>query len=176
MKRTVLGVLFLLTLFCLPSVAADFEAGLSVGYGLNLNPPTYIGGVDDSNGGLIIEARAHYTVLKDSLFGGDFSLGGMTGFMMVNRYTDASGKYGRGDIPLVGYGQLSFGSLYALVGIGAHFWTGDGKGVSLGMSYGAGYLIALDDALALDAGLRLHTIFANNALMLTVNFGAVCRL
>lgn len=175
MKKTLLGALFLLALFCLPAAAGDIEAGLSIGYGLNMNPPTYISGVEDSNGGLIIEARAHYKLLKDFLFGGDFSIGGLTGFMMVNRYTDSSGDYGRGDIPLVGYGQLSFGPIYALAGIGFHFWTGDGKGSDLGMTYGGGYLYELDKSLALDAGLRLHTIFANNALMLTINVGAVYR-
>jgi hypothetical protein len=159
----------------MPAVAGDIEAGLSIGYGFNMNPPTYIAGVDDSSGGLTFEARGHYKLLPNFLFGGDFSVGVLTGFMMVQRYTDSSGDYGRGDIPIVGYGQLSLGPIYAFAGLGFHLWTGDGKGSDLGMTYGGGYLYELSKSIALDAGLRLHTIFANNSLMLTVNVGAMYR-
>lgn len=176
MKKTLLGAFFLLALFCMPAVAGGIEAGLSLGYGLNMNPRTYVDDdVDSSNGGLIIEARAHYKLLPGFLFGGDFSVGAMTGFMMVNRYTISTGDYGRGDIPLIGYGQLSFGPVYALAGLGFHFWTGDGKGSDFGLTLGGGYLYELSKQIALDFGVRWHNIFANNSMMLTINAGAVYK-
>jgi hypothetical protein len=173
MKTTTIILCIFLIAFAAPLAGAnDFELGLTLGYGFLINPPPYLAGVSDSSGGFQFEIKGQYLLFPDFL--GGLSLGVLSGFMMCNRYTDSSeGKYGRGDIPLVAFGQLKFGPVYALAGFGVHFWTGDGVGTDFGMTYGGGYLFKLSDALALDLGLRLHTPFANNALMLNCSFGAV---
>jgi len=153
--------------------AGDINLGLTLGYGFQLNPPPYIPGVDDASGGFQGEFKGQYT-LADNFLGGEFALGVLSGFMMVNRATGSLGsRLGRGDIPVVAFGQIEFGQIYALAGFGVHFWTGDGVGTDFGMTFGGGYMFKLAEKLALDAGLRLHTIFADNAMMLTCNVGVV---
>jgi len=171
-KKLFLCVAAVLAVFAAPlSAAENVSVGLTLGYGFLLNPPPFIDGVTDSNGGFQFEFKAQYELLDDFLFGGELSVGVLSGFMEVSRYSDAAGSYGRGDIPFVAFGQLEFGPIYALVGFGFHFWTADGVGADPGMTWGGGYLYDLSEEFALDAGARLHTIFADNALMLTLNVG-----
>ena len=137
-----------------------------------MNPPSYLPGVSSSNGGFQFELKGCYALIPDF-----FSIGAATSYMMVNSYAGGSGEYSRRSIPLLALGQLEFGPIYALVGFGFHFWTGNARtGSDLGMVYGGGYLYDLGEDLAFDAGLRLHTIFADNALLLTLNIGIVYSL
>jgi len=174
-RKIVLAAIALCAVFAvsLPAAPGDIDLGLTLGYGFLLNPPPYLPGVDDASGGFQFEVKGQYFLAENFLFGGDFLVGALTGFMMTNRYTDTSGDYGRGDIPLVAFGQLEFGPVYALIGFGVHFWTGDGVGMDFGMTYGGGYVFELTEELALDAGLRLHTVFADNAMMLNCSVGVV---
>jgi opacity protein-like surface antigen len=162
-------------LFAVPllSVPGDISLGLIVGSGFLLNSPAYLPGVIDEGGGFDFEAKGQYLLADDFLLGADLHIGALTGFMKVNRYTDASGRYGRGDIPLVAFGQLDFGPMYALAGVGLHLWTGDGRGMDFGMTLGGGYLYELSEDFTLDAGVRLHALFADNAAMLNWNIGVV---